>query len=158
MKTQPPRALLDWKYGLSLKSGRSANLTALMQLQTYELLLTGFPDRSLNQRLVEHHLSLAKKWSGSLSPLDLKPVLIPPPISACTHPPESVAIDLRGPCEVMPRIVSIGLFDSDGIDIRHMCSSVLLVWYQDWWGLPTWKVHHELSKLDWEAHACGWDL
>ena len=151
MTTKKPHPLSVGRYSLEQTSGRNIGLRCHIQRHTYELMLFGTPYRDLNSEFIERHLRWAREWAEQLS-LPLAPVLIEPRLSPIPHQ----ASDPRGPLEALPTIVTFAVFDSVGVDPSNMCSSVLVVWYQNRWGLPTQRVATALRTLDWEPNACDW--
>ena len=70
--------------------------------------------------------------------------------------PGTLEDDISNPYETLPPILSVAVFDSDNVGHMEACSSALVVWYQDQWGLPTTLVAKVLQQLDWAEYASDW--
>lgn len=144
------------KYELRLDSGRNIELHYLQQCMTYGGLLSGLPCHGTNKRLLDTHLGMAERWLASMTSFALKPLMIPPVVLLSETTCPMMEACGRGIPEFMPGVLSIALFDSSAVMAKEMCSSVLLVWYQDMWGLPTCGIARSICEIDWEAHAYDW--
>jgi len=149
--------LLAGHYRLILSDNRVIELATLNQQLTYLAFLFGNPTRSMNRDLMRSHVQIAEERQCRLS-LRLKSVLMQPavtPIQVHAHP-RDLEEGILNPYEALPPILSVAVFDSTAVGAIEACSSALVVWYQDEWGLPTRPVIEALGKLDWTEYACDW--
>jgi len=149
--------LLAGRYRLTLSSGREIELATLEQQPSYLNVLSGYPTRSLNQRLMQSHMRMAEERQARLS-LRLKPILIEPSVTQISPHLQSEGLEENNPdpCEALPPVLSVAVFESGAAGSVEVCSSTLVVWYQDQWGLPTLPAIEALRELDWAAHAQDW--
>ncbi len=145
-------------YRLQLRSGRVIELQGLQQLRTYRTPLPGLPEREFNRRLIQAHLSMARRWGVAHCGFHLGPILIPP--VAYTRRDETSGRLLKAAndrvCEFMPSVLTVALFDSGSMEAFNNYSSALFLWYQDRWGLPPTRIQNALGRTEWEAHAMNW--
>lgn len=151
---RPQHPLLASRYCLALADGRTIELAAFYQELTYLNLLSGYPTRSINTDLLRSHVRVATEQQHRLVvPLDA--VLLDPTVTQLPFPPRPIGESLD-PYESLPPILSVAVFDSDAVGATEACSSVLVVWYQDNWGLPSAPVVAQLRKLNWVDCASDW--
>lgn len=142
----------------TLDSGRSIQLSQLHQELTYLGLLAGVPTTEYNDRLIQNHTNQARRYCLG----DSNPVVIPP-VRRTDFPAEVIAYQAEfgfAPPEALPPLVCIGVFKGDELpDSDQVFSRLVVVWYQTKYGLPTdRRLLAQLSALDWDAHATGYDL
>lgn len=149
--------LLAARYRLTLTDGREIELATYYQQPTYLSLLWGTPTRSMNRDIMQSHLRMAEerqcRLSLALVPARLEPVVAPTPFGLRRGGLEE---DILNPYEALPPVLSVAVFDSSAAGSAEACSSALVVWYQEKWGLPTPPVLESLRKLDWTTHARDW--
>lgn len=137
-------------YRVQLADGRWVWLSALRQTHTYSGLLSGYPNRFINLGVIERALDCAPDLMRVQHPAVL--------LSAKTTPyAYPGAASGEHPCEALPPVQSITVFDSaatTGGTGDH--SAMLLLWFQPEWGLPPEDVLACLRALDWEAQAHDW--
>jgi len=149
--------LLAGRYRLILEDSRVIELVSLSQQLTYLAFLFGNPTRSTNRDLMQSHLRMAEERQCRLS-LPLKAAMLEPTATpiASRFRQGALGDDYSNPYETLPPIWTIAVFDSDNVGHMDACSSALVVWYQDQWGLPTLPVHKQLQQLDWTEYAQDW--
>ncbi len=145
---------------LTLADGRAIMFAFLHQQPTYLNLFCGYPTRSINQELIQSHLQMAENLQNRLG-IPLRPVLFEPVIAPILDPVTleddfTWEVDPFGPYEALPPVLSLAVFDSIAVGPDEACSSVLVVWYQDQFGLPALSILEQLRKLDWAVHARDW--
>lgn len=89
-------------------------------------------------------------------PLNCRPVLIPPRITAWPDPPESEVLHgLSYPCVTLPMVTSYGFFDSAPLNPdKGSHSALVVVWYQNHFGPPSDPEMLEyLCEINWENQA-----
>ena len=145
------------KFLITLETCRVIELTGLHQSRTYSGLLCGSPKKIINDRKLTQDL----KRCLTVYPFDCKPILIPPIITPWPdYPGTKSPHDLGEPCEVLPLVTSFGLFDSSPTARDEGCNSALVVvWYQDRFGLPTDpETLACLREIDWDNRAVDYML
>ena len=139
---------------ITLESKRSIILEVLHQSQTYRGLLEGVPSSEMNNATIEHSLREAQAQCTD----DGKPLLIPPERRGYLRTPGDMdrasANPNRHP-EWLPLVQCWGTFTSvfPARD-KNMDGSVLvIVWYQDSFGLPTEDVLRKIKSVNWDSSA-----
>ena len=129
-------------------------LTSLFQFGTYDGNLAGIPAHPESN--IEMAVDQAKTiFAGHPAP----PCVIAPVIHCGVREFTSSAGPQTEPWRILPSITSFGLFTASrpAVSSDEAYSSVLLIWYQDRFGLPddprTLKL---ISELDWECFAYNW--
>jgi hypothetical protein len=72
---------------------------------------------------------------------------------------ESDGGERQEPWRILPRITTFARFTSDrpARDSDETYSSIVLVWFQRGFGLPTDRhILDQIVALDWEPYAHGW--
>ena len=136
---------------LALKSGRKITLGTLRQSRTYAGMLAGYPHKRANDRTIEQILAEAQKLTVDQSrPLLIDPVIVVrggAPIAGIGHE------------ERLPEVVCVAGFESDALAKpgSEPYSSLIVVWFQDEFGLPTdAHILNQLRAIDWERRAIDW--
>jgi hypothetical protein len=132
---------------IRLESGRTIRLHSLEQRRTYAGVLCGYPTRSRLRTTIADSLRAAAEQAGP----GRNPRLLPPRITAYDFPPDGgVASD---PCQALPAVTSTARFDSTPVGGDADGSALVLVWFQDEWGLPPPQIVAEIQALNWDACA-----
>jgi len=120
-----------------LRSGRTIELVRLEQWPTYRGMLCGVKSARVNEFYVERAVERAREWALK----GMEPCLLPPPAG-----------------EELPPIASIAEFDSGELERAgsEPFSSVVVIWFQDRFGVPEGGVVGRLRELDWEGLATDW--
>ena len=147
--------LLAGRFLVTLEDQREIELKTFSQRLTYLGLICGTPNRAMNRDLMESHLRLAKDKQDRLS-VPLKPIMLEPAVALVPSNQFGLTADIQNPHEALPPVLSIAVFDSNAVSSQEACSSTLVVWYQDQWGLPTSAALEYLRKLEWAKHARDW--
>lgn len=139
------------RFKFALNDGREIWLTQIIQWQTYGGLLCGYPNRSSN----EFHLDAAKEKALEHFGDDYPITVLEPEITAYDYPPSGQR--RLFPCEALPAIGSVAVFDSDATSRNEgYNSSATIVWFQSEWGLPSPKIQKQIAALDWDQIASDW--
>lgn len=153
----------DWK--IQLVSGREVVLDSLHQFKTYAKVLCGLPTHSYyHERQIVSAMEEAKRiFFSEVRP----PWILAPRMQRATvvnrgadeierrtghRPPEQMEVDF------LPPVCSIGLFSSatPARDPGDAASSLLVIWFQDSFGLPDALAAEQLPELPWEERAWDW--
>lgn len=120
-----------------LRSGRTIKLVRLEQWPTYRGMLCGVKSATVNEGYVERAVEQAREWAME----GMEPCLLPPPAG-----------------EELPAVASIAEFDSGELEKEgsEPYSSVVVIWFQDRFGVPEGEVVGQLGELDWERVAKDW--
>lgn len=144
---------------ITLFNGREIWLTEYSQHRTYEGLLEGYPCDSVNVGRLQSSCKSALVWANRHHDLFERPCLIKPEV----HSHEIKLPDPRsdlGPCRAYPGVTTYAIFDSGTLttdEKEEPFSSVLFVWLQDCWGLPSESSIAGIRGVDWDAYGKGWN-
>lgn len=129
---------------VKLHSGRAIYLRELHQVSVYEGVLEGYPTRDGNTRLV------ASLVSRLTERFDMHPLVVEPDEHLLDRPQTP-----RGIAAKIPHVGSAGRFESlhPARDASTHASTLLVLWFQDEFGLPDARSLEKLRGLDWDAHA-----
>lgn len=141
---------------LKLCSNRIIFLESLEQSTTYVGLLTGSPDKSFNDVIINEAISKAKKNY----PKKANVHLIKPKRCKNLNIDKSIPTQILGNAKLewLPLIQCSGVFKSSAIDNAKDGSLLKIVWYQDDFALPIQKeIIKKISELKWESLATDFD-
>jgi hypothetical protein len=133
---------------IQLTSGRTVQLKELHQESVYEGGLEGVPTQADNARLVANLLvRVAKQFSMPVE-------LVPPAESLLDRP-----ANRRGQPAVIPSVACAGRFVSSepARDSSMHGSHLVVVWFQDDFGLHDHASLDRIKTVDWDAKASDFD-
>jgi hypothetical protein len=133
---------------LQLKSGRTVALQEIHQSSVYEGVLGGMPTHADNARLVADLVARVAERFGI--PVEL----IPPTERPLDRPPTR-----RGQPAVIPKIACAGRFVSlqPARDSSMHGSQLVLVWFQEDFGLADQLALDSLKTVDWNSKAADFE-
>lgn len=135
----------------ALPTGRLIDLNSLYQFDIYAGWLCGYPNDP--ERQFMDAISIAKRHFPHH---DVPPVVLEPLLHGGRV---TVKDGFQAPWLRLPAVCTIAEFDSNkpARDEWEVYSSVLAIWFQDHYGLPTdARTLEQLRSLDWEKHAHDW--
>ena len=136
---------------MELASGREIRLLAIDQYGAYEGLLLGVPTREMNQRNMDElrvrYLRPGEYGVPLLLEPEQRPIDVPPHIHRIGTPTR------------LPAVTCVARFNSGALqDSDYIWSVLRVIWYQDDFAFPiAERVLNQISEIDWEAHATGWE-
>ena len=153
----------DWK--IQLDSGREVMLDSLHQFKTYAGVLCGLPTHTYYHE--QQIVSVMEKAKRIFRCEERPPWILAPRMQRATvvnrgvdeierrtghRPPEQMVVDF------LPPVGSIGLFSSPtpARNPDEVSSSMLVIWFQDMFGLPDARAGEQLHELPWEERAWDW--
>lgn len=142
----------DWS--LKLSDGRTITLTRIEQHRTYGGMLSGVPMDP--ERTAFNVISEAQEWDRHFHS---EPFVVPATIKRGIRP---ASPDPRGFAlywAMLPPVTTFAQFRclQTARDPDEICSSALLVWWQDEFGLPTAAdLLERLRSIPWERCARDW--
>ena len=144
---------LDSDAGLrfELDSGGRVALDDLYQYKTYAGVLEGIP------RDPEDSFESALRQARRLWDFyEAAPCFLPPLMHRGVHRVrEGEEIDSEAWC-ILPAVTSIAFFTSYDLAETEMCSSAVVIWYQDRFAMPDDQTLAQLRGMDWRKHAYEW--
>ncbi len=147
-------------FAFPLSTGRVIQLSELIQWQTYDGLLCGFPYREVNEERIDLARNRALKLLGDQYPI----TVLEPEITAYDDFPTAEQRQEAGyfgiyafKCEALPPVCCAAIFESSPTSRDEGCvSSGILIWFQHEWGTPTIEIQRQIGKLDWGQIARDW--
>ncbi len=142
-------------WNLALETGRKIHLESIKQFRTYAGLFEGVPKDI--DFFVDSWMNRAKE---EFSVAETAPVLIEPTIFYGYMRSDHTG---TGPGKTawraLPEITTMACFDSydTARDHKHFFSSMVMVWFQSHWGIPTDPVLiTKIKFVDWKDLAWDW--
>jgi hypothetical protein len=146
-------------FDLTLSSGRKIELRAIHQWLTYEGLLEGIPFKDWNDDNIVSDQREALKYCSQ----GAEPFLIPPQRRDYSRTPGDMESNIQSGFyrghepEFLPEVTCIGIFRSHfpkPRDPNKDYSRLVIVWYQDEFGLPTdEQILAQMRSIDWDKYA-----
>lgn len=132
-------------YIIELRMGKSVELTCLNQYLTYEGLMAGFPNRKMNESIIER-CRTAVHWEWGIPVQIIPPVQTPVPPTAGTH---------RDDHAWLPGVVCKAVLEARfPISKDADASNLAVVWFQNRFAMPIEEsILEHLRNIDWNAHA-----
>ena len=135
-----------------LSSGRSIRLSQVRLTSTYGGMLEGYPNKRINDRIVNGLLQTAVERAYPGTPIHL--------VSPAVEYRDETAGGF-GPIEVLPAVACIGVFESTAIDPEHdpvlYSSTLTIVWFQPTPDVPT-GTNPALHNISWDELARDYEL
>ncbi|MFM9880375.1 MAG: hypothetical protein ACKVOO_08205 [Burkholderiaceae bacterium] len=147
------RATTFDKWKVSRADGRSIAVDSLHQTFIYAGVLLG------GIGAVDRYVIQAVKRAVELYPwVEAEPVVLPPIVFAGRTNRIVNGQDESFDWETLPRIQCIAELTSDkpARDGSEVFSTVIVVWFQDHFGMPDADVLEQLSALEWDSLAFDW--
>ena len=135
----------------TIASGRKIRLLAIDQYYTYEGLLLGVPTREMNQEDMDRLLAEYVRPAEYGVPLLLQPTQ--QPLEVPQHRP------VHGTPATLPSVTCIARFNSGGqLGTDDIWSVLRVIWFQEDFAFPIEdRALRQISEIDWETHATGWE-
>lgn len=141
-------------FGVPMVNGDRLSLDTLFQYRTHAGQLAGFPE------VDEDKFASAIRYAQSTFPHhDAPPVVVPPTLHRGRARRVRDGVESFEDWCVLPPVTSFGRFTANraATDSPEPYSSVLLIWFQDKWGLPEEpRTLRLIAELDWERYAHNW--
>ena len=148
-------AELTGSWRIELSTGREIELDEIRQYRTYAGLLEGLVGNV--DENIEYALELA---NDAFPEEEAPPALIPPTVLHGHMRTRSAnGEELESPWWSLPEIATIARFNSSepAKDQKQHASSLVLVWFQSQWGIPSDPaLIAKIKELDWDALAWDW--
>jgi hypothetical protein len=129
---------------LTLTDGRVCSCKTSTRAAPYAGLLEGIKT-DIDDELAQA-LASAQRWSPQAG---APPVVVPPVILTGDH--------FGTPWAFLPAITTAARFDSTPVGSDGSSSSLVLVWFQMHWGLPTDpELLDAIASVNWNVHAWDW--
>lgn len=141
-------------FGVSMVNGDRLSLDTLFQYRTSAGQLAGFP--SVDEDKFASAISYAK---STFPHHDVPPFVVPPRLHRGRARSVRKGVESFEDWCVLPAVTSFGRFTANRAakDSPDPYSSVLLIWFQDKWGLPDDpRTLRLIAELDWERYAHNW--
>lgn len=139
---------------LTLPTGRQIRLNRIYQFGTYSGTLCGSPNYP------ERYLIQAVKMAKQIFPdHGMPPAVLEPVLQTGVSPKRREDEPAQEPWLQLPMVCTLAEFDSNepARDEYEVYSSVLVIWFQDHYGMPEdVRTLEQLGNLDWEKYGYDW--
>jgi hypothetical protein len=144
---------LDPDTGLrfELEGGGRVSLDDLYQHKTYAGVLAGVP-RDPEDEFESALRQVPRLWGFYQS----TPCFLPPLLHCGVYRMRDGAKIESQAWHILPAVTSIALFTSYDLAHSEMCSSALVIWYQDRFAMPDDRTLAQMRGMEWNKHAFEW--
>ena len=141
----------DEGFYLKMDAGGNAWLDELVQSRTYSGVLLGVPDDPVEKfmeamRMVKNHFSF---YEGIAC-------VLPPKLHKGRRRVLKDGVEELRDWQLLPSVTSYALLTSSDLAEDDSSSSVVVIWYQDRFGLPDVDVVAQMRAIRWRRHAFDW--
>lgn len=142
-------------FDVSMVNGDRLSLDTLFQYRTHAGQLAGFPE------VDEDKFASAVSYAQSVFPHhEAPPFVVPPTLHRGRARIVRKGVESFEEWCVLPPVTSFGRFTANRAakGSEDPYSSVLLIWFQDKWGLPDDpRTLRLIAELDWETYSRNWN-
>ncbi|MBL8376550.1 MAG: hypothetical protein JNM79_01625 [Burkholderiales bacterium] len=139
------------RWVLDMQAGGRAWIDDLIQCRTYAGVLLGVPDDPVDaivraMRSVKHHFNF----------YDGPACVLPPRLHKGLRRVVNDGVEEFHAWRLLPSITSYALLTSTDLARDEDHSSVVVIWFQDAFGLPDDAVIAQMRAIDWRRYAVDW--
>ncbi len=141
----------DEGFYLKMDAGGSAWLDKLIQSRTYAGVLLGVPDDP-----VEKFMEAMRRVKDYFAFYDGIACVLPPKLHMGRRRVLKDGVEEFRDWRLLPGVTCYALLTSSDLAQDDSSSSVVVIWYQDAFGLPDEEVLAQMRAIPWRRHAFDW--